>query len=89
MRLHELLERMVKNDASDMFVTAKLPVSAKINGELQPIDDAVLTAEQSLALVYDAMNEKQINQFDTEKECNFAIQIDEIGRFSYFRLLAT
>jgi twitching motility protein PilU len=81
MNLHELLERMVKKDASDMFVTAKLPVSAKINGDLQPLDEVVLTAEQSLALVYDAMTEKQKNQFDTEKECNFAIQIDDIGRF--------
>ena len=81
MKLYELLERMVKQDASDMFVTAKLAVSAKINGELKPIDDVVLTAEQSLALVYDAMNEKQIHQFDNEKECNFAIQIDDIGRF--------
>jgi len=81
MKLHELLERMVKQDASDMFVTAKLPVSAKINGELKPIDDVVLTAEQSLALVYDAMSEKQKKQFETEKECNFAIQIEGIGRF--------
>jgi len=81
MKLHELLERMVKKDASDMFVTAKLAVSAKINGELQPIDDAVLTAEESLGLVYDAMNEKQKKQFDNEKECNFAIEIDDIGRF--------
>ncbi len=81
MKLHELLEKMVKKGASDMFVTAKLPVSAKINGELRPIDDAVLTAEQSLALVYEAMNEKKKNQFDTEKECNFAIEIEGIGRF--------
>ncbi len=81
MRLHELLERMVKQDASDMFVTAKLAVSAKINGELQPIDDVVLTAEESLALVYDAMNEKQKKQFNNEKECNFAIEIEGIGRF--------
>ncbi len=81
MRLHELLERMVKQDASDMFVTAKMPVSAKINGELKPIDDVVLTPEQSLELVYDAMNEKQKKQFDTEKECNFAIEIEGIGRF--------
>ena len=81
MKLHELLERMVKKDASDMFVTAKLAVSAKINGELQPIDDVVLTAEESLGLVYDAMNEKQKKQFDNEKECNFAIEIDDIGRF--------
>lgn len=81
MKLHELLERMVKKDASDMFVTAKLPVSAKINGELQPIDDVVLTAEESLGLVYDAMNDKQKNQFNNDKECNFAIEIDGIGRF--------
>jgi twitching motility protein PilU len=72
---------MVKQDASDMFVTAKLPVSAKINGELQPIDDEVLTAESSLGLVYDAMNDKQRGQFDADKECNFAIEIDDIGRF--------
>lgn len=81
MNLHELLERMVKQDASDMFVTAKLPVSAKINGDLKPIDDVVLTAEQSVGLVYDAMNDKQKKQFETEKECNFAIEIDGIGRF--------
>ena len=81
MKLHQLLERMVKQDASDMFVTAKLPVSAKINGELQPIDDEVLTADSSLGLVYDAMNNKQRGQFDAEKECNFAIEIDDIGRF--------
>jgi twitching motility protein PilU len=81
MKLHELLERMVKQDASDMFVTAKLAVSAKINGELQPIDNVVLTPEESLGLVYDAMNGKQKQQFDNEKECNFAIEIEDIGRF--------
>jgi len=81
MKLHELLERMVKQDASDMFVTAKLPVSAKINGELKPIDDVVLSPEEALGLVYDAMNAKQKQQFDSEKECNFAIEIDDIGRF--------
>ncbi len=81
MRLHELLERMVKQDASDMFVTAKLQVSAKINGDLRPIDDVVLTPDESLGLVHDAMNEKQQHQFDTEKECNFAIEIEDVGRF--------
>jgi len=81
MAFHQLLEKMVAAQASDMFVTAKLPVSAKINGELQPIDDQVLTAKDALALVHNAMNEKQIRQFDEEKECNFAISIDGIGRF--------
>lgn len=81
MTFHQLLEKMVAKDASDMFVTAKLPVSAKINGELQPIADHELSAEESLGLVHNAMNEKQVRQFDEEKECNFAISIEGIGRF--------
>lgn len=81
MNFHELLQKMVHSKASDMFVTAQLAVSAKINGELQPIDDHVLNADDALALVHSSMNEKQKNQFETEKECNFAISIDGIGRF--------
>ena len=81
MNFHQLLQKMVEEEASDMFVTAKLPVSAKINGELQPIDQEVLSPEQALGLVHDAMNDKQKGQFDEEKECNFAISIDGIGRF--------
>jgi len=81
MNFHQLLEKMVAAGASDMFVTAKLAVSAKINGELRPITEQILSAKDSLNLVYDAMNEKQVRQFDEEKECNFAISIEDIGRF--------
>jgi twitching motility protein PilU len=81
MEFNDLLKSMVKADASDMFVTAKLPVSAKINGELLPIDTEVLTPEQSLALVHFPMNNKQRRQFEEEKECNYAISVNGIGRF--------
>jgi len=81
MNFHQLLEKMVAEGASDMFVTAKLPVSAKINGELLPIAEHVLSPEEALGLVHNAMNEKQIRQFEEEKECNFAISIESIGRF--------
>mgnify|MGYP001942454878 FL=1 len=81
MNFHDLLQKMVQHEASDMFVTAKLAVSAKINGELVAIDENVLSAEQALGLVHDAMSEKQKREFDEDKECNFAISIDGIGRF--------
>ena len=81
MNFHNLLQKMVSQDASDMFVSAQLPVSAKINGELLPIAEQPLSPEQALELVYSAMNEKQIDEFDNTKECNFAISIDDIGRF--------
>ena len=81
MTFHDLLRKMIQEDASDMFVSAKLPVSAKINGELQPIHDQVLTPEEALSLVHDAMSDKQKQEFDDTKECNFAISVDGIGRF--------
>jgi twitching motility protein PilU len=81
MNFHDLLQNMVQHEASDMFVTAKLPVSAKINGELIAIDEEVLSATKALGLVHDAMSEKQKIEFEESKECNFAISIEGIGRF--------
>jgi twitching motility protein PilU len=81
MNFHSLLKVMVQHEASDMFVTAKLAVSAKINGELTAIDEKVLSADEALGLVHDAMSEKQKLEFEKDKECNFAISIDGIGRF--------
>lgn len=80
MQLTTLLEKMVVTKASDLFVTAGLPVSAKINGELLPLEQAALSAEQALALVLAAMNDKQQAEFLRTKECNFAIANDA-GRF--------
>lgn len=80
MDLVKLLQKMVDAKASDMFVTAGMPVAAKINGELLPIDETPLTPEDSLQIVLAAMNEKQKNEYLTHKECNFAVA-NEAGRF--------
>ncbi len=78
--LNHYLDQMVAEEASDLFVSAHLPVSAKINGELTPLDDYTLSEDEALELVESAMTEKQMTEFHTTKECNFAIATDE-GRF--------
>ncbi|MEH8020419.1 MULTISPECIES: PilT/PilU family type 4a pilus ATPase [Rheinheimera] len=80
MQLDNFLEKMVAEKASDLFVTAGMPVAAKINGELLPIDETPLTDAMSLKLVLSVMNDKQQQEFMTSKECNFAIANDA-GRF--------
>ncbi|WP_105199612.1 MULTISPECIES: PilT/PilU family type 4a pilus ATPase [unclassified Pseudoalteromonas] len=74
------LHKMVALEASDVFVSSGLPVSAKVNGELTPLDEHVLNDEEALTLVESAMTDKQINEFHSTKECNFAIATEE-GRF--------
>ncbi len=80
MELIRLLQKMVEHKASDMFVTAGMPVAAKINGEMTPIESENLTAERSLELVLSSMTDKQKTEYLAHKECNYAIA-NEAGRF--------
>ncbi|KZN33053.1 PilT/PilU family type 4a pilus ATPase [Pseudoalteromonas luteoviolacea] len=80
MALKDYLQLMVDKEASDLFVSSGLAVSAKIDGELRALDDEVLDNDGSLAMVESAMTEVQKQQFHQEKECNFAVA-NEIGRF--------
>ena len=81
MLLDNYLRTMAEQDASDMFVTVGMPVSAKINGQMTPMDQGVLTDQQALDLVHSAMTDKQKREFEETKECNFAIARDGVGRF--------
>ncbi len=76
-----LLKMMVRKDASDLFVTAGVPPSLKINGSIAPISDVPLTADQVRKLSYSIMNEPQRAEFDRTLECNFAIAPPDTGRF--------
>lgn len=81
MDLNPYLRKMAELGASDLFITVGFPVSAKINGQMTPMSDELLTDEAALALVHNAMNDKQQAEFESSKECNFAIARDDIGRF--------
>ena len=79
-KMAQVFEQMVRQEASDLFVTVGLPVSAKINGELTPLDNKVLTEDEAKVLVMSCMSAKQIDEFDSTMECNFAIA-NASGRF--------
>lgn len=81
MNLDACLQKMADEGASDLFVTAGFPVSAKISGKMTPIAPDTLTEEGALALVHSAMDEGQKRVFAETKECNFAIARDGVGRF--------
>ncbi|MDO6568350.1 PilT/PilU family type 4a pilus ATPase [Alteromonas sp. 1_MG-2023] len=79
--LDSFLEKMVEKSASDLFVTAGFPVSAKVHGKLTPVSENKFNDEEALALVHEAMNDKQKEAFHSSKECNFAIVREGLGRF--------
>ncbi len=52
-----------------------------MDGEVRPQADKPLSPEQSAVLVRAIMNDRQTRDFDSTKECNFAIAPQGIGRF--------
>src|SRR6478735_10809652 len=79
--MQDLLRRVVERKASDLFITAGFPPAVKIDGEIRPQTERALTPEQSATLVRAIMNDRQTKEFDSTKECNFAIAPPGIGRF--------
>ena len=81
MEFEKLLRLMVEKGGSDLFITAGVPPSMKVNGKVLPVTKNALTPEQTREFVYGAMNDKQRAEFEETHECNFAISARGIGRF--------
>jgi twitching motility protein PilU len=81
MHIEELLQRIVKEGASDGFITAGAPPCIKVDGQIYPISDVKLTEEQSRDIVLSTLTEKQREEFLRTHECNFALASNGLGRF--------
>ena len=77
----ELLKVMLAQKSSDLFITANYPPAMKIDGKMTKIGPQNLSAAHTLALVKSVMTDKQMEEFEATKECNFAISPNGIGRF--------
>ena len=77
----ELLKIMLTQKSSDLFITANYPPAMKIDGKMTKVGPQNLSAAHTLALVKSVMTDKQIEEFESTKECNFAISPNGIGRF--------
>ena len=79
--IHELLQLMVKERGSDLFITAAFPPAIKVDGKITPVSKTAMTSQHTIELVRSVMNDKQAAEFESTKECNFAISPPGVGRF--------
>ncbi|MEG2268504.1 MAG: type IV pili twitching motility protein PilT, partial [Acinetobacter sp.] len=73
MDFNGLLDYMVEKKASDLFITADVEPSIKINGQILPIGSVKLPGAAVGQLLHSIMTEKQRKEFADSRECNFAI----------------
>ena len=81
MDFERLLALMVEKGASDLFITAGVPPSMKLNGRVVPVTTTPLSPEKARETVLSVMNEKQRQEFLDTKELNFALSARGVGRF--------
>jgi len=79
--MHDLLRMMVQKDGSDLFITAGAVPSMKVDGKMTPMSNQSLSPAHTQVLVHSIMNDRQMAEFDSSQECNFAISLPGVSRF--------
>jgi twitching motility protein PilU len=75
------LKLMVHKQASDLFITAGVPPSMKVQGRIAPITQSPLSVQQARDMVLNVMTPSQREEFEKTHECQFAISAQGVGRF--------
>ena len=79
--MHDLLRLMSQKNGSDLFITAGFPPAIKIDGKVTPVSNQTLSPSHTAELARSIMNDRQAAEFESTRECNFAISPTGIGHF--------
>ena len=79
--MKRLFQLMAEKKASDIFLSVGAPINIKINGNAVPVNQTVMTADAVKTLLYEVLNEKQIKEYEDERELNTAFALEGVGAF--------
>lgn len=80
--IKELLVKTIELGASDMHIVVGAPPIIRINGNLEPLQGyPELKRDDTQEIIYSVMNEEQIAQFESERECDMSFGIQGLSRF--------
>ena len=81
MEIKELLQEMVRQDASDIYITVGIPPIYRKEGINTSFGSKNLTTDDTRLLAEKCMSEKQRKDFYEKMEMNLALYYPELGRF--------
>ena len=81
MDIAELLAFSVKNNASDLHLSAGLPPMIRVDGDIRRINVPALEHKEVHALVYDIMSDKQRRDYEEFLETDFSFELPGVARF--------
>jgi twitching motility protein PilU len=80
-RMEKVLRLMAERQASDVYLSANMPILIKIHGQVLQLSDQVLTPQQPRQLLAELLSPQQLEELDDTGELNMAVGIERIGSF--------
>ena len=81
MDITELLAFSVKNNASDLHLSAGLPPVIRVDGEMRKLNIPPLEHKEVHALIFEIMNDKQRKEYEENLETDFSFEVKDLSRF--------
>ncbi len=80
-RMEKVMRLMAERQASDVFLSANMPILIKIHGQMLQLSDQVLTPMQPRQLLAEVLSPQQLEELDDTGELNLAVPIHGVGSF--------
>jgi twitching motility protein PilU len=89
--MERVLRLMAEKRASDVYLSANMPILIKINGQVLQLSDQPLTTQQPRQLLAELLTPSQLEELDDTGELNVGIGMAKVGSFrlSAFRQRGT
>lgn len=79
--INPVLKFMVEKGGSDLFFSTGAPINIEIEGKAVPVNSQKMAPGTIKEIAYSLMSPAQIKEFEETMEMNFAIGVQDIGRF--------
>ncbi len=81
LHLDDLLRMCVEKGGSDLHLTANLPPTIRLDGELLQLPFEPLDQRECSRLVYEIMRDEQVTIFEQTREMDFSYGVKDLSRF--------
>ncbi len=81
MDIAQLLSFCVKNNASDLHLSAGLPPMIRVDGDMRRINAPEMSHKDVHGLIYEIMNDNNRKEYEQRLETDFSFELPDIARF--------
>lgn len=79
--IDDLLRMCVERRGSDLHITANLPPTIRLDGELTQLPFEPMTPQTTQRMIYEIINDDNVNRYETTHELDISYGVKELGRF--------